>query len=89
MRRALTLGTLLLIGGMTMVVAAQQPAARATLPDLQKVKDNLYIIAASSPVDRSQFTGGNTGVFVMDTGVWSWTPSSPATVPTSSRRFAR
>ena len=69
MRRALTLGTLLLIGGMTMVVAAQQPAARATLPDLQKVKDNLYIIAASSPVDRSQFTGGNTGVFVTDTGV--------------------
>ncbi len=69
MRRALTLGTLILIGGLTMVVAAQQPAARATLPDLQKVKDNLYIIAASSPVDRSQFTGGNTGVFVMDTGV--------------------
>src|SRR5205823_1545884 len=30
---------------------------------------NLYVIGASSPTDRSAFTGGNTGVFVMDTGV--------------------
>jgi glyoxylase-like metal-dependent hydrolase (beta-lactamase superfamily II) len=48
-------------------LAGQQ--TRATLPDLQKVKDNLYIIDASSPVDRGQFTGGNVGVFVTDAGV--------------------
>jgi glyoxylase-like metal-dependent hydrolase (beta-lactamase superfamily II) len=49
--------------------AYQQPAPRAVLPDLQKVKDNFYIIASSSPADRSTFTGGNTGVFITDTGV--------------------
>jgi glyoxylase-like metal-dependent hydrolase (beta-lactamase superfamily II) len=42
---------------------------QAPLPDLVKVKDNLYVILASSPNDRSMFTGGNTGVFIMDTGV--------------------
>ena len=51
-------------------MTAYQPSAqRAVLPDLQKVKDNFYIIASSSPVDRSMFTGGNTGVFITDTGV--------------------
>ena len=70
MRRAIGFGTLLLIGGLSVGLAGfQQPAARAVLPDLQKVKDNLYVIAASSPVDRSLFTGGNTGVFITDSGV--------------------
>jgi glyoxylase-like metal-dependent hydrolase (beta-lactamase superfamily II) len=50
------------------VLTAQQPA-RAVLPDAQKVKDNYYVIFASSPVDRSQFTGGNVGVFITDAGV--------------------
>ena len=60
---------ILAAGSLTMAVAAQQPAQRATLPDAEKVKDNLYVITASSPVDRSQFTGGNVGVFVTDAGV--------------------
>jgi len=68
MKRGSVLGTLVVVGSVS-VAAFQQPAARATLPDLQKVKDNLYIIAASSPVDRSLFTGGNTGVFITDAGV--------------------
>lgn len=67
MSRASILGALVIVGGLTAAVAGQAP--RATLPDLQKVKDNLYFIDASSPVDRSQFTGGNTGVFITDTGV--------------------
>jgi glyoxylase-like metal-dependent hydrolase (beta-lactamase superfamily II) len=66
MRRAVVLGSLVAVGALSVGVAGQQ---RATLPDLQKVKDNLYIIAASNPADRSQFTGGNVGVFVTDTGV--------------------
>src|SRR5262249_2226390 len=49
--------------------AAQGQAPRATLPDLVKVKDNLYVIGASSPADRSMFTGGNTGVFITTGGV--------------------
>lgn len=67
MRRAVVLGTLLTVGALSVGLAGQQQ--RAALPDLQKVKDNLYILAASSPVDRSQFTGGNVGVFVTDAGV--------------------
>jgi cyclase len=68
MRRGMVLGALVIVGSLS-VAAFQQPAPRAVLPDLQKVKDNLYMIAASSPVDRSMFTGGNTGVFITDTGV--------------------
>ncbi len=66
MRRSVVLGSLIAIGALSVGLAGQQ---RATLPDLQKVKDNLYIIGASSPVDRAQFTGGNVGVFVTDAGV--------------------
>src|SRR4051812_32270333 len=73
MKRALVLGWLIVGGTLSAVVAgqnaAQNPAPRAPLPDLTKVKDNLYIIESSSPADRSMFTGGNTGVFIMDTGV--------------------
>jgi cyclase len=70
MRRALVLGLLIAAGTLSVVVGGYQgQAPRATLPDLTKVKDNLYIIESSSPADRSMFTGGNTGVFIMDTGV--------------------
>ena len=69
MTRGMVLGALVATGALSVAVAGQQPAQRAVLPDLEKVKDNLYVIAASSPVDRSQFTGGNVGVFVMDSGV--------------------
>lgn len=70
MKRAILLGALIGVGAFSGALAAyQQPAQRAVLPDLQKVKDNLYVIMASSPVDRSMFTGGNTGVFITDTGV--------------------
>ena len=70
MTRRTLLAALVSAGSLTIAVAAQPPAApRATLPDAEKVKDNLYVIFGSSPADRSQFTGGNTGVFVTDTGV--------------------
>jgi glyoxylase-like metal-dependent hydrolase (beta-lactamase superfamily II) len=69
MKRALVLGLLIAAGTVSVVVAAYQQTPRAVLPDLTHVKDNLYIIESSSPVDRSMFTGGNTGVFIMDTGV--------------------
>ena len=70
MRRFVVLATLIVVGSLTAVAAGyQQAAERAVLPDLQKVKDNFYIIDASSPVDRSMFTGGNTGVFITDAGV--------------------
>ena len=67
MRRTVVLGALIAIGALSVGIAGQQQ--RAVLPDLEKVKDNFYIIGASSPVDRGQFTGGNVGVFVTDGGV--------------------
>ena len=70
MTRWTLLGSLVAIGWLSMTVTANQPqTARAPLPEATKVKDNLYIIESSSPVDRSKFTGGNTGVFITDTGV--------------------
>ena len=67
MKRSVVLGMLVAVGALSVGLAGQQQ--RATLPDLTKVKDNFYIIGSSSPVDRSQFTGGNVSVFVTDAGV--------------------
>ncbi|HEX7138929.1 MAG TPA: MBL fold metallo-hydrolase [Vicinamibacterales bacterium] len=67
--RSTLLGGLMAIGALSAVVAGQQTPPRATLPNLEKVKDNLYVIMASNPTPRSDFTGGNVGVFVTDVGV--------------------
>jgi cyclase len=70
MRRVVVLGALVAVGVLSVAIEGyqlQQPQAK--LPDLVKVKDNLYVIGASSPADRTMFTGGNTGVFITDTGV--------------------
>jgi glyoxylase-like metal-dependent hydrolase (beta-lactamase superfamily II) len=68
MRRLIGLGTLLTVGAVA-VAGGQGQQPQAPLPDLVKVKDNLYMIGSSSPVDRSMFTGGNTGVFITANGV--------------------
>jgi len=66
--RSTILGALVVAGAMTATIAGRQnPAPRPTLPDAEKVKDNLYVIMASTP--GPAFTGGNVGVFVTDTGV--------------------
>ena len=67
MKRSVALGLLVAVGALSVGLAGQPQ--RATLPELLKVKDNFYIIGSSSPVDRSQFTGGNVSVFVADAGV--------------------
>ena len=64
MNRVLALAGLLTVGG---AVAAQQNQARPPLPDLVKVKDNLYVIGSSTP--GNEFTGGNVGVLVGANGV--------------------
>ena len=70
MNRRVMFGGFLMVASLSAVLTGyQQAAQRAVLPALQKVKDNFYIIAASSPADRSMFTGGNTGVFITDAGV--------------------
>jgi glyoxylase-like metal-dependent hydrolase (beta-lactamase superfamily II) len=67
MKRATVLGALLVAGVLSAAIAAQQQQPRPPLPDLTKVKDNLYVITSSAP--GPEFTGGNTGVFVTDAGV--------------------
>jgi len=37
--------------------------------DVVKLKDNLFVITASSPTPRESFSGGNVSVFVTDAGV--------------------
>ena len=65
MRRGVVLSALIAVGALSAGLTGQQQ--RATLPDLQKVKDNLYIIGASNP--GAGFTGGNVSVLVTDNGV--------------------
>ena len=62
MRRGIVLGALLALGGLV-AVKAQPPAANAPkVIDVEKVKDNLYVL-------RGANGGGNTAVFLTATGV--------------------
>lgn len=71
MPRAGVLLTLIGIGALSLRVSGLQApaAARAPLPAIEKVKDNLYVIFGSDATDRPKFTGGNVGVFVTEAGV--------------------
>jgi cyclase len=62
MRRGIVLGTLFALGALV-AVRAQQPAANAPkVVDVEKVKENLFVL-------RGNGGGGNTAVFVMANGV--------------------
>jgi len=76
MRRGIVLGLLIAVGALSMARAAVQApppsgpsAAALNATKIEKVKDNLYSITGSSVAIRDAFSGGNTGVFVTDTGV--------------------
>ena len=70
MRRAILLTSLIVVGGLSMAVAAlQQPAKPLNVRDIQKVRENLYFVSGGDTYDRSTWTGGNTIVFVTDKGV--------------------
>jgi len=45
------------------------PAAARAATQIEKVKDNLYMITGADPTDRNSFSGGNTGVFITNNGV--------------------
>jgi glyoxylase-like metal-dependent hydrolase (beta-lactamase superfamily II) len=73
MKRFLILAALMTLGALSLTLAGfQAPAPGPTAAALEatkieKVKDNLYIITGSS--DLKAFSGGNTAVFIMETGV--------------------
>jgi len=73
MRRVLVLGTLIVVGAMSLVVSGQAPAGPSAkaldATRIEKVKDNLYIITGSGAADQTAFSGGNTAVFITDGGV--------------------
>ncbi len=59
---------------MSLAVSGQAPPAGPTDKSLaatkiEKVKDNLYIITGSGAGDTEAFSGGNTAVFITETGV--------------------
>ncbi len=69
MRRTLLLG-LLIAGGLAIGISASQRPDSREVPAIQKIRDNLYVIAGSDYQDSSlPSTGGNIGVFVTATGV--------------------
>src|SRR5262245_65143024 len=61
MKRLAVLSGLLLVGAISMAVARQQPQQSQPAPlEIQKVKDNLYVITGG---------GGNTAAFITEKGV--------------------
>jgi cyclase len=73
MKRSLLVTVFLAISALSMTITAyQQPPAAAapTRPiDVQKLKDNLYVLTTSTPGDAATFSGGNVAVFITDAGV--------------------
>ena len=72
MKRVIVLGALIAVGGLSLVVSGQAPGPSEksiAAAKIEKVKDNLYVIAGSGAEDQSAFSGGNVAVFVTDGGV--------------------
>ena len=73
MRRMVVLGGIVMAGALTVGLRAQQPApAEPKAADIEKVRDNLYIITpkgAAGAVPGAAGGGGNTAVFITATGV--------------------
>src|SRR5687767_15979526 len=61
MKRALVLGALVVVGGLVTLKAQPDPNAPKVI-EVEKVKDNLFVL-------RGANGGGNTAVFVMTNGV--------------------
>ena len=92
MRRAVVLGTLIVVGALVVAVAGQAPPAGPTPASLaatkiEKVKDNLYIITGSGAENQDAFSGGNTAVFITDSGVTLVDTKLPGWGPTILERI--
>jgi cyclase len=68
MKRMIVLGALLVVGTLSMAVAAQQAQTKQVI-DVQKVSDNYYVLTSSTPGNDATFSGGNVGVFITNNGV--------------------
>jgi len=64
MKRVVVLGLLMMVGALSMTIAAfQQPPEKPKVLEATKIKDNLYVLRADGT------DGGNTAVFITATGV--------------------
>src|SRR2546429_8526053 len=75
MKRLIILVTVLAAGALSIAAAGYQqpsqglPAAARAATQIEKVKDNLYMITGADPTDRNSFSGGKTGVVITKNGV--------------------
>jgi glyoxylase-like metal-dependent hydrolase (beta-lactamase superfamily II) len=75
MKRGIVLGTLMVVGALSLAVSGFQappagPAAKAlAATKIEKVKNNLYILTGSGAADTTAFSGGNSAAFITDGGV--------------------
>jgi cyclase len=89
MRRAILLGALIAIGGLSLAVSGQAPGPSAksiAATKIEKVKENLYVITGSGAEDTSAFSGGNVAVFITDSGVTIVDAKLPGFGPTIVER---
>src|SRR5438094_7762560 len=65
------LGAVVAVCALSMAVAAQPPAPPAgpKVIDIEKLKDNFYVLTSSTPGNAATFSGGNVAVFITDGGV--------------------
>ncbi|HEY1911577.1 MAG TPA: MBL fold metallo-hydrolase [Vicinamibacterales bacterium] len=68
MKRSALLGLLLVVGTLSLAAQPAQPQGPRVI-DIQKLKDNLYVLTSSTPGNQATFSGGNVAVFITDTGV--------------------
>ena len=90
MRRMVVLGVLAAFGAFSIAVSGQAPPgpSKATIDAMriQKVKENLYIIAGSGADTTDTFSGGNVAVFITDAGVTIVDSKLPGFGPTIVER---
>jgi cyclase len=89
MRRVAALSVVIGLGAVSIVVSAQTQgpsAAAIKATQIEKVKDNLYIITGSGVADQAAFSGGNVAVFITDAGVTLVDSKLPGFGPTIVER---
>jgi cyclase len=79
MKRTIVLGMVVATGALSIGVGAipaftaaqgqPQAAAGPKVIDIEKLKDNLYVLTTSTPGNPATFSGGNVAVFITDGGV--------------------
>jgi glyoxylase-like metal-dependent hydrolase (beta-lactamase superfamily II) len=89
MTRLAVLGMLIAAGAASVAVRGRQEQSPRALAktEIRHVTGNLYVITGSDPTDRSEFSGGNTGVLIAADGVTVVDTKLPGWGPTILQRI--